>query len=51
MLVLLDRSNKYAASKGAKEVNDFMVGIWRADWYHYYKSWDKQFLNGYDEDF
>ncbi len=30
MYVLRDRSSRYAASKGAKEVNDYMVGVWRA---------------------
>jgi hypothetical protein len=49
MLVLKDRTDKYAASKGAKSETDYMVGCWRADWYHYYKSWDKSFLNGSDE--
>jgi hypothetical protein len=51
MLVLRDRTNKYAASKGAKSETDYMVGIWRADWYHYYKSWDRSFLDGSDEVF
>jgi hypothetical protein len=51
MLVLRDRTDKYAASKGAKSETDYMVGIWRADWYHYYKSWDRSFLNGSDERF
>lgn len=49
MFVLRDRSSRYAASKGAKGVNDYMVGVWRADWYHYYKSWDKSYLNASDE--
>ncbi len=49
MLILRDRTDKYAASKGAKSELDYMVGIWRADWNHYYKSWDKSFLNGSDE--
>jgi hypothetical protein len=49
MLTFKDRSDKYAAKKGAKTELDYMVGIWRADWYHYYKSWDKTFLNGSDE--
>lgn len=49
MLILRDRTNKYAASKGAKTETDYMVGIWRTDWYHYYKSWDKSFLNASDE--
>lgn len=49
MLVLHDRTHPYAASKGAKSETDYMVGVWRADWYHYYKSWDKSFLNGSDE--
>ena len=51
MLILHDRTNKYAASKGAKSETDYMVGIWRADWFHYYKSWDQSFLNGSDERF
>ncbi len=50
-LVLRDRNHKYAASNGAKTDKDYMVGIWRADWYHYYKSWDRSFLNGSDEKF
>jgi hypothetical protein len=50
-LVLYDRSFPYAASKGARTETDFMIGIWRADWFHYYKSWDHQFLNGSDEKF
>ena len=49
MLIFKDRTDKYAASKGAKSDLDYMVGTWRADWYHYYKSWDKSFLNGSDE--
>lgn len=51
MLILRDRSSPYAASKGAKAETDYMIGTWRADWYHYYKSWDRSFLNGYDERF
>jgi hypothetical protein len=51
MLVLRDRAHPYAASQGARAEADYMVGIWRADWYHYYKSWDKSFLNGSDEKF
>lgn len=51
MLVLHDRSHAYTASHGAKTETDYMVGIWRADWYHYYKSWDGSFLNGSDEKF
>jgi hypothetical protein len=51
MLVLRDRTHTYAASHGAKTENDYMVGIWRVDWYHYYKSWDRSFLNGSDEEF
>jgi len=47
--VLKDHTDKYAASKGAKADTDYMVGVWRADWYHYYKSWDKSFLSGSDE--
>src|SRR5438105_2838279 len=49
MLILKDRTDKYAARQGAKAELDYMVGTWRADWYHYYKSWDKKFLNGADE--
>jgi hypothetical protein len=49
MLVLKDHTDKYAVSKGAKSETDYMVGCWRADWYHYYKSWDNSFLNGSDE--
>lgn len=48
-LILKDRTDPYAARKGAKADTDYMVGIWRADWYHFYKSWDKSFLNGADE--
>jgi hypothetical protein len=51
MFTLRDHTHRYAASKGAKDPNDYMVGTWRADWYHYYKSWDKTYLNGGDEDF
>jgi len=49
MVVLRDKHNPYAASKGATNDLDYMAGIWRADWYHYYKSWDKKFLNASDE--
>jgi hypothetical protein len=49
-IVIRDRSYKYAVKNGAKTDTDYMVGAWRADWYHYYKSWDKTFLNGSDED-
>jgi hypothetical protein len=49
ILVLKDHTDKYAAGKGAKSEMDYMVGCWRADWFHYYKSWDKSFLNGSDE--
>src|SRR5204862_312786 len=35
MLILRDRTDKYAASKGAKSETDYMVGCWRADWFHY----------------
>ena len=49
MLVLRDHTDAYAASHGCKAATDYMVGIWRADWYHYYKSWDHSFLNGSDE--
>ena len=30
---------------------DYMVGIWRGERYHYYKSWDKRFLNVSEEPF
>jgi hypothetical protein len=49
ILILRDRTDPYAASTGAKTDLDYMVGIWRADWFHYYKSWDRSFLNGSDE--
>jgi hypothetical protein len=49
MVVLRDNSYPYAASHGATSKLDYMVGSWRADWYHYYKSWDKQFINASDE--
>lgn len=49
MFTLRDCSSRYAKSKGAKGINDYMVGVWRADWYHYYKSWDKSYLNASDE--
>lgn len=49
MYTLRDRTDEYAASKGATNVNDYMVGTWRADWYHYYKSWDGKYLNASDE--
>ena len=49
MLILRDHTDKYAASNGAKSETDYMVGCWRVDWHHYYKSWDKSFLNGSDE--
>ena len=49
MLVLKDRTDAYAAKQGATKETDYMVGIWRADWFHYYKSWDRSFLNGHDE--
>ncbi|MGE0606653.1 MAG: hypothetical protein AB7O62_05960 [Pirellulales bacterium] len=47
--VLSDRTDTYAASKGAKGELDYLIGTWRVDWYHYYKSWDNSFLNGHDE--
>jgi len=47
--VLRDHNDKYAASKGAKTDTDYMIGVWRVDWYHYYKSWDKSFINASDE--
>ena len=49
--VLLDRSNAYAASKGARAENDYMVGVWNGDFFYYYKSWDHSFIPGADEDF
>ena len=49
MLVLRDHTDAYAARQGCKADTDYMVGIWRADWYHYYKSWDHSFLKGSDE--
>jgi hypothetical protein len=49
ILILRNRTDPYAASKGARTDLDYMVGIWRADWFHYYKSWDRSFLNGSDE--
>src|SRR2546423_12290497 len=51
ILILRDRTHKYTASKGAKTETDYMIGIWRADWFHYYKSWDRSFLNGSHEPF
>src|SRR4051794_5646332 len=48
-LVIRDKAYPYAASHGAKSNLDYMAGAWRADWYHYYKSWDKQFINASDE--
>lgn len=51
MYTLRDHTHRYAASKGAKEPTDYMAGTWRADWYHYYKSWDRGYVNGGDEDF
>ena len=49
MVVLRTKDHPYAARKGAKKDLDYMVGMWRADWYHYYKSWDHKFLNATDE--
>jgi len=49
MVVLRDKHYPYAASKGATNDLDYMAGIWRTDWYHHYKSWDKKFLNASDE--
>lgn len=49
MAVLRTKDHPYAARKGAKADLDYIVGIWRADWFHYYKSWDHKFLNASDE--
>ena len=49
MFTLRDHTDPYAAKQGAKGTNDYMVGTWRADWYYYYKSWDKQYLDGSTE--
>jgi hypothetical protein len=49
MVVLRTKDHPYAARKGAKTELDYMAGIWRADWYHYYKSWDHKFINAADE--
>jgi hypothetical protein len=49
MVVLRDRNNSYASQHGAKNELDYMVGVWSSEWYYYYKSWDKQFLNASDE--
>lgn len=49
MFVLRDRSDRYAQEHGAKNVNDYMVGTWIADWYYYYKSWDKKYFDGVKE--
>lgn len=46
---LRNRMHKYARSKGATHECDYMVGVWRGEWLHYYKSWDHSFLNGSDE--
>ena len=47
--VLLDRSNEYANRKGARAETDYMVGDWGSDWFYYYKSWDRSFIDGSDE--
>ncbi|MDB5339051.1 MAG: hypothetical protein JWN70_4670 [Planctomycetaceae bacterium] len=47
--ILRRHTDKYAASKGAKSPNDYMIGVWRGEWFHYYKSWDHRFLNATDE--
>jgi hypothetical protein len=49
MVEFRDRTYRYAASHGAKNELDYMIGIWRADWFHYYKSWDQKFINAADE--
>jgi hypothetical protein len=49
MFVLRERTNRYAASKGARADTDYMVGDWGGDWFYYYKSWDKTFIDGSDE--
>lgn len=49
MVVLRDRSNSYASLHGAKSELDYMVGIWSSEWFYYYKSWDRGFLNASDE--
>jgi hypothetical protein len=49
MVVLRTKEDSYAARNGAKTSLDYMVGIWRADWYHYYKSWDHEFMSAADE--
>jgi len=46
---LWDRTDEYAARKGATNANDYMVGVWRADWFHYYRSWDGRYLDASDE--
>lgn len=51
LLILRNRTHAYARMKGAKTTTDYMVGIGRENWYHYYKSWDRSFLNGCDERF
>ena len=47
--VVRDAAYPYSVTHGASEDNDYMVGIWRAEWFHYYKSWDRQFINADDE--
>ena len=49
MYTLLDMTDPYAQSKGAIHTNDYLLGTWKGDWYHFYKSWDKKYYDGYDE--
>lgn len=49
MVVLRDKSHGYAAGKGARGEMDYMVGIWTGEWYYYFQSWDRQFINASDE--